>query len=54
MCEEFRSGSAERIPLKRMGEPEDVSGLVLLLASQSSAWITGSNFTIDGGIVRNL
>jgi 3-oxoacyl-[acyl-carrier protein] reductase len=54
ICEEFRSGSAERIPLKRMGEPEDVSGLVLLLASQSSAWITGSNFTIDGGIVRNL
>ncbi|PIQ99498.1 MAG: 3-oxoacyl-ACP reductase [Nitrospinae bacterium CG11_big_fil_rev_8_21_14_0_20_45_15] len=52
--EEFRAGSAERIPLKRMGEPEDLSGLVLLLASQSSAWITGSNFTVDGGIVRNL
>jgi len=54
VCEEFRSFSAERIPLKRMGEPEDISGLVLLLASQSSAWITGSNFTVDGGIVRNL
>lgn len=51
--EEFRAGSSERIPLKRMGEPEDVTGLVLMLASPSSSWITGSNFTVDGGIVRN-
>ncbi len=51
--DEFRAGSAERIPLGRMGEPKDVAGLVLLLASDSSSWITGSNFTADGGIVRN-
>ena len=40
------------IPAGRLGEPEDVAGLVGLLVSDRGSWITGSCFTIDGGIVR--
>jgi 3-oxoacyl-[acyl-carrier protein] reductase len=40
------------IPVGRLGEPDDVAGLVALLASDRASWITGSCFTIDGGIVR--
>jgi 3-oxoacyl-[acyl-carrier protein] reductase len=40
------------IPAGRMGEPADVAGLVVFLASPKAGWITGSTFTVDGGIVR--
>ncbi len=40
------------IPAGRIGEPEDVAGLVGLLVSERGSWITGSCFTVDGGIVR--
>lgn len=32
-----------------LGEPEDVSGLILYLLSERARWITGSDFVIDGG-----
>jgi len=41
------------IPVGRLGEPSDVSGLVALLVSERGSWITGSCFTVDGGIVRS-
>jgi NAD(P)-dependent dehydrogenase (short-subunit alcohol dehydrogenase family) len=37
------------IPLRRMAEPAELKGLVLLLASPASSFITGSAFVIDGG-----
>lgn len=37
--------------LKRLGLPQDVAKLALFLASDDSSWITGSAFTIDGGIL---
>ena len=40
------------IPAGRLGEPRDVAGLVALLVSERGSWITGSCFTVDGGIVR--
>jgi NAD(P)-dependent dehydrogenase (short-subunit alcohol dehydrogenase family) len=42
---------ARPIPAGRMGEPADVAGLVVFLASEHASWITGSTFTVDGGIV---
>jgi glucose 1-dehydrogenase len=41
------------IPLGRLGAPEDVAGLVAFLGSEDAAYITGSTFVIDGGLMRN-
>jgi NAD(P)-dependent dehydrogenase (short-subunit alcohol dehydrogenase family) len=38
------------IPQGRMGEPEDISGMALYLASDASDFITGSIFVVDGGL----
>ncbi|WP_329520253.1 glucose 1-dehydrogenase [Spirillospora sp. NBC_01491] len=43
-------GRLERIPLKRAGVPDDVAGLVLFLVSSASAYITGTEFAVDGGL----
>jgi len=43
---------AERIavhPLGRLGQPEDIAGLAVYLASEESSWVTGSIFPVDGG-----
>ena len=42
-------GTLARIPLHRVGKPEEVSNLVLFLASDASSYITGSTVVIDGG-----
>ena len=50
--EVFAATLAKRpIPIGRLGEPDDVAGLVVFLASDRARWITGSTFTVDGGIV---
>ena len=37
------------IPAGRMGVPEDIQGLMVLLASDASSWITGALIPMDGG-----
>lgn len=37
------------IPLKRMAEPEEMAGLVMLLASEAGSYMTGGVYTADGG-----
>lgn len=41
------------IPVGRLGTPEDVAGLVAYLASDDAAYVSGSTFVIDGGLMRN-
>ena len=36
-------------PLGRLGQPEDLAGLAVYLASEESAWVTGATFPVDGG-----
>jgi len=46
---EARRATEALIPLGRVGQPEDLVGAVLFLASDESRWVTGSTVTIDGG-----
>ncbi len=41
---------AKSIPLKRVAQPEEVSRLVLYLASDDSSYSTGSEFIVDAGL----
>src|SRR5947199_839709 len=41
---------SDRIPLKRPGQPNDLDGAVVFLASESSRYVTGQTVLVDGGI----
>lgn len=43
-----------KIPLGRVGEGDDVAGLVAFLASDKAEWITGSCFHVNGGKMRSM
>jgi len=49
--EELQKRVVAGIPLGRVGEPEDISKLVVFLASGAAGWITGQNFIANGGHV---
>jgi NAD(P)-dependent dehydrogenase (short-subunit alcohol dehydrogenase family) len=40
---------ARHTPLRRLGEPDDVAGVALMLASRAGAFITGQTLVVDGG-----
>ena len=44
------TGVLGRIPLGRLGTPEDVGAVVAFLASDAAAYITGQTITVDGGM----
>jgi len=44
-------GATERIPLRRYAEPEEVSNLMVFLASDESSFISGAEHVIDGGML---
>ncbi len=48
--EALRARLAERIPLGRLGTPEDVAAAVVYLASAEAAWITGATLHVNGGM----
>ena len=39
----------QKLPMKRLGLPNDIANMVLFLLSNDASWITGSSFVVDGG-----
>lgn len=48
--QEFLDKIARPIPLKRMGEPEEIAHMVAFLASDEANFITGQHYSVDGGL----
>lgn len=42
---------SEVVPLKRLGEPDDVAGAAVFLSSDAASWITGTTLVVDGGML---
>ncbi len=47
--QEMVADIVKAIPLSRMGQPEDLVGMLLFLLSDQANWITGQIFNVDGG-----
>lgn len=50
---QMRAEALAAYPISRVGTPEEVAKMVLYLASDDAAWVTGSIFTIDGGLTAH-
>ena len=46
---EVREAARRKTMLSRFGEPEDIAWAAVYLASEESSWVTGADFSIDGG-----
>src|SRR5437667_110442 len=51
LSEEIQKSIQDRIPLQRVGTPEDIASAVAFLASSEATYITGQVLCVDGGIV---
>jgi L-rhamnose 1-dehydrogenase len=49
-----RAALDRRIPLGRFGEPDDIGGPVVFLASDAARYVTGASILVDGGLFVNL
>ena len=49
--EELMRNVLQKIPLGRIAKPNEMSGMILFLVSSAASYITGSTFTVDGGML---
>jgi NAD(P)-dependent dehydrogenase (short-subunit alcohol dehydrogenase family) len=48
---EKSSQTISRIPLGRTGDPEELGGVAVFLASDASSYVTGQTIVVDGGLL---
>jgi 3-oxoacyl-[acyl-carrier protein] reductase len=51
LSDEIRRAILQKVPLGKLGEPDDIAGAVAYLASPEAKYITGQVLTVDGGMV---
>jgi NAD(P)-dependent dehydrogenase (short-subunit alcohol dehydrogenase family) len=49
----IRDAILARVPMRRLGQPEDIAWCAVFLACDESSWVTGANFPVDGGVMAN-
>ncbi|MEO8697830.1 MAG: SDR family oxidoreductase [Acidimicrobiales bacterium] len=49
-----REAWQQQIPLRRIGQPDDIANAVLFLASDEAAYVTGATYCVDGGVSAQL
>jgi 3-oxoacyl-[acyl-carrier protein] reductase len=52
--DQIRERWSSQIPLKRLGQPDELANLVVFLASERSSYITGASIAVDGGFVKGI
>ena len=50
--EGFKAGVSARVPMRRMGRPEEIASAVAFLASEDASYITGVELNVDGGMAN--
>jgi NAD(P)-dependent dehydrogenase (short-subunit alcohol dehydrogenase family) len=47
--DEKKAGLVARVPLKRVGRPEEIAQTIAFVASDKASFITGASYSVDGG-----
>ncbi|MBT4714103.1 MAG: SDR family oxidoreductase, partial [Candidatus Marinimicrobia bacterium] len=45
---------AKDIPMKRLGQPEELAAVITFLSSTRASYLTGQSIVVDGGLVKGL
>ena len=48
--QKMHDATAARTPMRRLGDPDDIAGVAVMLASRAGGWMTGQMVVVDGGI----
>lgn len=52
--EQVISESAAEVPLRRIGDPQELANVIVFLASEAASYVNGVSIQVDGGLIRGL